>query len=128
MKKVEFFIIGNGLAGTMLAFEMWKNNIDFRIVASPEKSRASMVAAGMINPLVFKRLTKSWMVDELLPVMKEKYRELENLLGTPFFYVKDILKPLSEQEMQLWQERRNNHEFSKYITAVEYDCEVEAVK
>ncbi len=115
MKQVEFIIVGQGLAGTMLAFEMWQNKIDFRIVASPQKSRASMVAAGMINPLVFKRLTKSWMVDELLLVMKEKYPELENLLGESFFFEKDILKPLSEQEMLLWEERSENPEFKKYI-------------
>lgn len=124
MKLVEFFIVGHGLAGTMLAFEMWKNNIEFRIIASPVKSRASMVAAGMINPLVFKRLTKSWMADTLLPVMKEKYREMENWLQTEFFFEKDILKPLSEQEMQLWLERSKMQEFSSFIYSVENACEI----
>lgn len=119
MKKVEFLIIGNGLAGTMLAFEKLENQLDFRIVASPFKPRASEVAAGMFNPLVFKRLTKSWLADELLPVMKNKYNKLENLLGERFYFEKPILKPLSEQEKQLWVERKTNPEFSKYISAVE---------
>ena len=127
MKKVEFFIVGNGLAGTILAFEMLQNNIEFRIVASPKKSRASEVAAGMINPLVFKRLTKSWLVDDLLPVAKETFQRLEQLLGERFYFEKKILKPLSVQEMTLWLERKQNQDFSSYISAVDDFSPVENV-
>lgn len=121
MKTVEFLIVGNGLAGTMLAFEMLEKNLDFRIVASPQKNRTSEIAAGMFNPLVFKRLTKSWMADVLLPVMKYKYRELESLLGNRFYFEKPILKPLSEQEKQLWIERKADPEFSKYIFSIAHE-------
>ena len=115
MKKVEFLIIGQGLAGTLLAFEMLEAGLDFKIITSPKKPKASVVAAGMINPLVFKRLTKSWMVDELLPEMKTAYRNLEDVLGDRFLFDMNILKPLSEQEKMLWQERKGNTEFKAYI-------------
>lgn len=128
MKQVEFFIVGQGLAGTLLAHEMWQNKIDFRIVTSPQKSKASMVAAGMINPVVFKRMTKSWMVDELLPVMKETYNELENILGERFFFEKDILKPLSEQEMLLWKERSVEPGLIKYIRSPNDKNGIEHIK
>ncbi len=118
MKSVEFLIVGNGLAGTMLAFEMMEKKLDFAIVASHKKSRASEIAAGMFNPLVFKRLTKSWLADELLPVMKKKYMELENLLGDRFYFEKPILKPLSEQEKQLWNERKADPHFSRFISGI----------
>ncbi len=119
MINVEFLIVGNGLAGTMLAFEMLDHGLDFRIIASSKKSRASMVAAGMFNPLVFKRMTKSWMADKLLPVMNERYLELEEKLQQKFFIQKDILKPLSEQEILLWKERSIDPEFSNYIRSVD---------
>jgi glycine/D-amino acid oxidase-like deaminating enzyme len=128
MKQVEFFIIGNGLAGTLLAFEMLKNNLDFRIIASREKSRASEVAAGMINPLVFKRLTKSWMVDDLLPVAKKTYQNLEEFLGEPFYFEKRILKPLSTQEKELWLERNQEPDFSDYIFSVDDSAPIENVR
>ena len=118
MINTEFLIVGNGLAGSFLAFEMLRNKLDFRIVASQTKSRATEVAAGMYNPLVFKRLTKSWMTDELLPVMHEKFSEIEQLLGEEFLFRKDILKPLSEQEKELWQKRKQETEFSKYISDI----------
>ena len=128
MKQVEFFIIGNGLVGTTLAFEMLKSNIEFRIITSPEKSRASEVAAGMINPLVFKRLTKSWLVDELLPVAKETYQNLEKILDDRFYFEKRILKPLSAQEKELWLERKQNMYFSNYIFSVDYFAPVKNLK
>jgi glycine/D-amino acid oxidase-like deaminating enzyme len=103
----------------MLAFELLEKNISFRIISSPQKRKASAVAAGLINPLVFKRLTKSWLVDVLLPVADEKYRNLEKLLGESFYFKKDILKPLSEQEKELWIERKEKQDFSKYIVSVE---------
>jgi glycine oxidase len=127
MKKVEFLIVGNGLAGMMLAFEMLKHKLDFRIAYSPRKYRASSVAAGLFNPLVFRRLTKSWMADELLPEMKTKYLELEKLLKKTIYYEKNILKPLSEQEKILWKERINIPEYSNYITAVEDVCPVDGL-
>lgn len=117
--KVEFVIVGQGLAGTLLAFEMLRNNIDFRILSSPVKSKASLVAAGMVNPLVFKRLTQSWMVGDLLPVMRTTYSELENLLGERFYFEKDILKPLSEDEKLLWQKKQINPDIAKYIVSID---------
>lgn len=118
MKKTAFLIVGQGLAGTLLAFEMLERNLDFQIVSSPAKSRASMVAAGMINPLVFRRLTKSWMLDELLPPMEKRYRALETLLNEKFYFHKQILKPLSEQETALWQQKIQMPEFVPYIDEI----------
>lgn len=125
MKKVEFLIIGQGLAGTMLAFEMLKAGIRFRIVSAPQKSKASLVAAGMINPLVFKRLTKSWMIDDLLPELKSTYKELEELVTTQFYFEKEILKPLSAQEKELWIERKKNPDFNNYIAGISDSSPIE---
>lgn len=128
MKQVEYFIIGNGLAGTMLAFNMLKEKIEFRIIASLEKKRASEVAAGMINPLVFKRLTKSWLIDELLPVAKKTYQSLEELLEESFYFEKRILKPLAIQEKELWLERKQKPDFNNYIFSVDDFSPIKNVK
>ena len=119
MKKVEFLIVGNGLAGTLLAFEMKNAGLSFQIISSVQKKRASMVAAGMVNPLVFKRLTKSWKVDELLPVMNQTYQFFEEFLQEKFYFPKQILKPLSEQETKLWREKQELPEFSQYIKTIQ---------
>ncbi|MDX9880753.1 MAG: FAD-dependent oxidoreductase [Prolixibacteraceae bacterium] len=116
MASVPYLIVGQGLAGTLLAFELYFQKRDFRIVASSGKNSASGVAAGLFNPLVFKRLTKSWMIDDLLPVMEEVYPELEKLLGRNFCFKKDILKLLSGPEMEKWEKERENR--NEYILEI----------
>jgi glycine/D-amino acid oxidase-like deaminating enzyme len=124
MKRKEVLIVGQGLAGTLLAFELHFAGVDVCIVDNPKKSTATRVAAGMVNPLVFKRMTKSWMVDELLPVMKKRYCELEELLGERFYFDMPMLKPLSEQETELWQQRKADEKFTPFIKEI---CETSPV-
>lgn len=114
----QFLIVGQGIAGSLLAYNMYKAGLNFKIISSLDLRKASDVAAGLFNPIVFKRLTKSWMVDDSLPVMFETYRELEELLGHKFVYPKDILKPLSKHESLLWKERREQDNFTDYITDI----------
>lgn len=114
----QFLIVGQGIAGSLLAYNMYKAGLSFKIISSLELRKASDVAAGLFNPLVFKRLTKSWMVDDCLPVMFETYRELEELLGHKFLYEKDILKPLSEHESVMWKERRAQDNFGDFISDI----------
>jgi glycine/D-amino acid oxidase-like deaminating enzyme len=118
MQKLDVLIVGQGLAGSLLAFELEKSNISFDIISDPNKNKASAVAAGMINPLVFRRLTKSYMIDDLWPVLEESYGQIERTLNEKFLFKKDILKPLSIQEKQLWLDRKNETGFSTYIRDV----------
>ncbi|MSU51811.1 MAG: FAD-binding oxidoreductase [Opitutaceae bacterium] len=75
-------IVGQGLAGTLLAWELERNGVDFAIIdAGSSWGKASAVATGIINPITGQRLVKSWRVDELLPLARAAYRELEAQLG-----------------------------------------------
>lgn len=128
VKETEYLIVGQGLAGTMLAFEMLERNMSFHVLSSPYKSRASMVAAGMVNPLVHKRLIKSWMVDALLPQMINRYRGLERLLNNDFYFERKILKPLSDQELLLWEKKKSYPDFQAYISAILKTVDVNGLK
>ena len=114
----QFLIVGQGIAGSLLAYNMHKAGMNFKIISSLDLRKASDVAAGLFNPLVFKRLTKSWMVDECLPVMFDTYRELEQVLGHSFLHDMDIIKPLAENEIDMWKERKQQEDFSNYISDV----------
>ena len=127
MIRKEVLIVGQGLAGTLLAFELHSAGVDVCIVNNPQKSTATRVAAGMVNPLVFKRMTKSWMVDDLLPVMKKQYRKLEELLGEHFYFDLPMIKPLSEQETELWHKRKADENFAPFIQEISETNPVEHV-
>lgn len=104
--KLNFLIVGQGLAGTTLAHYLLKQNQSVAMVNSSPLSHSSMVAAGIWNPVVFKRLTKSWMADELIPELKTFYQDIEKTLQTDLITEREIIKPLSEQnEIDFWKKK-----------------------
>jgi glycine oxidase len=105
---VRYIIVGQGIAGTVLAHTFLKHRTPFVIIDDPKLSQASKIAAGLYNPVVFKRLVKSWKVDELLPFMDGFYREAEQLLNEKFYFKKTIVKLFTEeQEKALWLKKSN---------------------
>lgn len=99
----DFIIVGQGLAANVFAHQFHKNNISFKIVGNQQLSSCSKAAAGIWNPIVFKRLTKSWMADEIIPELLAFYGECEQRLNKKLITQRPILKPFTEeQEKKLW--------------------------
>ena len=117
-KKADFIIIGQGLAGTLLAHELIERGKSVIVFDKPELSQASKIAAGIWNPVVFKRLTKSWMIDRLLPKMTDRYEKIASRLGVDSFVsAKQYFKIItSENEKIFWQSKASS-EMSTYLCA-----------
>lgn len=74
-------IVGQGVAGTLLAWECERAGIEFEIADAGHAGAASRVGAGIINPITGQRIVKSWRVDELIGPAEATYRKLEDALG-----------------------------------------------
>lgn len=108
-------IVGQGVAGTLLAFELERRGVDYRIIDTGV-NHSSAVAAGIMNPVVFRRLTKSWMLDDCWDLAINTYKELEEKLGISFLHTKSMRRLFSsEQEAGYWDEKTQRADFSKYI-------------
>ena len=81
----DVLILGQGLAGTLLAWECEQAGLTFRIADPGHAGAASVVAAGVVNPVTGLRLVKSWRIEALLPAAREAYRGLEAALGVPLW-------------------------------------------
>ncbi len=114
-KQASYIIVGFGLAGVTLARAFELAGISFIVIDNDKQKRASDVAAGMFNPVVFRRLLKSWMVDELLPFAKQFYESLEQALNDRFYFERDYFKIMGSQEGEFWQKKANSEEVSNYI-------------
>jgi len=102
----DFIIVGQGIAGSVLALELIKRGKNIVVIDKPELSTSSRVAAGIWNPVVFKRLTKSWMIDELTPCLNEFYSSAEITLNAKFLEERKIAKLFTEeQEINLWKKK-----------------------
>ena len=114
MKNI--LIIGGGIAGCSLAWQLTKKGARVKLLDKKE-NHSSFVAAGMINPIVFRRMNLSWRVDELLPEAKKYYTELEKETGEIFFTPLKIRRFFtSEQEKSFWIKKQGKQEFENYLT------------
>jgi glycine/D-amino acid oxidase-like deaminating enzyme len=92
MPSPEFVIVGQGLAGTALAWSLLRRGRGVRVADRDEPAGASRLAAGLITPVTGKRLAKSWRWDELYPAAVAFYRACEAATGGRFLDQRPALR------------------------------------
>ena len=111
-------IIGAGLAGTCMAHQLLSNGLEV-VLMDTGTNHSSAIAAGMVNPMVFRRMNKSWRLDEFLPEAKAFYIQIQQQLATSFFHPIVIRRFFSsEQERMLWEEKSQDQEFFNYLEKI----------
>jgi len=105
VKHFDFLIVGQGLAGSLLAFELIRRGHRVMVV-DDGVGNASSVAAGLVNPVTGMRLVKSTAVDLALPAAQRLYRDLAGLFGQTFFLEKPMLRLLRGEAEVTQAERR----------------------
>lgn len=89
----DYIIIGQGIAGTILSHTLLKNNKKIFLVNNENHPSTSSVAAGIYNPITGKRMVKTWKAAAIFPFLKSFYTDLEQTLGTDFFFEMPVYKP-----------------------------------
>ena len=104
----ELLIVGQGLAGSCLAWALWRRGISFRVVDAPQAGRASWVSAGLITPISGKRFAITWKFVEALPVARSFYESLTSEGCPNLFTPRDIVRIFQDEtERGLWSKRRD---------------------
>ena len=117
MKTVDFIVVGQGIAGTLLAFDLIEARKSVAIIDVDLKASATRVAAGLINPVGLKRCIPSHNSHQYLPKAIKRYREIEQKLGANFFELKSILRLFSNESLKNeWQVKFSNTNMDRYIS------------
>ena len=118
--RADILIVGQGLAGTLLGWELERAGISFEIADAGHAAAASMAAAGIINPITGRRIVKSWRVDNLLPAARETYRAIESAWGVSIwrdFRVRRLFA--DEREREVFAEKNATGELAPFAGASE---------
>ncbi|MDO8368131.1 MAG: FAD-dependent oxidoreductase [Saprospiraceae bacterium] len=119
MKKI--LIVGQGIAGTLLAWSLRKRGAEVHIWDGDLAGSSSSVAAGIINPVTGKRFVKSWRFDEFYPIAKGIYQQLEQELGISIWEEHPTLRLLgTPEEANDWAIRCAQPEYADHLGETEH--------
>jgi glycine/D-amino acid oxidase-like deaminating enzyme len=100
LETIDFLIVGQGLAGSVLAYTLHQRGVSVRIVADDRPS-STAVAAGIYNPITGRKLVKTWKGEVLFPFLKNFYRSVESHLGTQFLHESAVYRPFRNPQEQI---------------------------
>lgn len=105
----NFLIVGQGLAGSLLFWELFRKGYSVAVVDEGLPITSSKVAAGMFNPINTKRFTVSSKSETAIPEALELYRSMENELGISIIHMQNIYNVFG-----------NNKEANDYTTKLDH--------
>ena len=116
--RAEILIAGQGVAGTLLGWELEQAGVPFLIRDPGHETAATAAAAGIINPVTGRRLVKTWRFDELHPMAAAMWRELGGALGERLWREMRVRREFAdEEEREAWKRKAATAELSPYAGA-----------
>ena len=112
----DVLIIGQGLAGAVLSETLALQGKRVCVFDRPQAGRSSVVAAGMVKPIVLRLTIPSWRASEMLAIAGAFYRELEMRYDTTFWHPLTLAAIFpTAQEAGIWQLRTKDPEIAPFL-------------
>ena len=113
---VDFIIAGQGLAGSTLAIRLLRLGKSVLIFDDPANDAASLIAAGLFNPLVFRKITLGWRAWECLDEAGIFYPDLEQQTGESFYHPDGFYRVHgTEFEARTWHRLQETEPFDAFL-------------
>lgn len=118
--EIDFLIIGQGLAGSAMAYRLIQEGKKVILMDQPEENKSSSVAAGLFNPVTGRKMVKTWIGERLFPEIIPFYEELEQVTGKKFLRLAPIYRPfLSIEEQNEWMGHSSDPEIQPFVKKIE---------
>lgn len=118
--NIDYLIIGQGIAGTILSHTLIQNGKKVMVVDIGNEDISSRVAAGIFNPITGRKMVKTWLCDDLFPFFHQFYPQFEKFLDARFFHPLKVYHPFDTQEKQNdWLSAMGEPKFKDYVSGFE---------
>ncbi len=119
-RKLDYLIVGQGLAGSWLGHELIRRERKVLILNHETENTSTLKAAGIYNPITGRNMVKTWLADQLFSQLEEKYASLEKKLGVNFLHPIPIYRPfISIEEKNDWDGKITDTSFAPYVDTLE---------
>lgn len=120
VQEHDVLIIGQGLAGSTLAWKLIQLGQRPVVVDPGESCTATRVAAGLLTPITGKRLTINERWDELWPMARAFYRGIEQQTGVALLTERPSQRIFaSEKEREVYDKRLDDPAFASKVRLLE---------
>lgn len=121
-KNVDFIIVGQGLAGSVLAHVLLRSGKSIHVFDTINQNSSSRVAAGLYNPITGRKMVKTWNADKLFPIIEPFYSDVEKIVNSKFLHRVKIYRPfISIEEQNEWQGKSVDPLFESYIESISFN-------
>lgn len=119
LSKVDFLIVGQGIAGSLLAVELIRSGQRVLVINHETENTSSNKAGGLYNPITGRKMVKTWLADSLFPNLEAYYQQLEEELNEKFIYPIPIYRPFyGNDELNDWEAKSDELAYRPYIKNV----------
>ena len=116
MKQFDYIVVGQGLAGTILTYRLQSEGKTVLVIDKHREATSSKVAPGAYNPMVLKRFTPCWNVDEQLEPLYSFISDFEQKFQVTIhepIKLHRLFKSVLEQN--LWMEKSEKKSLSTFM-------------
>lgn len=79
--QTSVIVVGQGLCGTWLSYWLEQLGVDYVVVDEERPNTSTRVASGVINPVTGRRMSVTWLADEVIPFAVQAYEAMSDMLG-----------------------------------------------
>lgn len=124
--KTDFLIVGQGLAGSLMAWHLLEAGKRVLVVDRDEPETSSKVAAGLVTPIAGARFNLPDGLEERLDFARSFYWRHEEMSGQRFFHHRRIARLFrDEAEAAAWEKRLETgaERYARFHGPLEIDTE-----
>ena len=114
----DYLILGQGIAGSLLAWELIQAGKRVMVIDNGHQHASSKVAAGLINPITGMRVVKSPHTEAWLAAADSLYAQMQERLSIQIRHELPMWRIFTNpKQQQAWQERLAEADYAPYIGA-----------